>query len=71
MQAGRVSFQSGIHEISDVCEDSNEPFEVSKMYARCNVSTDGGGWTVILRRVANGTVDFKREWETMKMALVT
>ena len=62
-QAGRVSFQSGIHEIGDVCEDSGEPFEVSKMYARCNVSTDGGGWTVILRRVAGGTVDFNREWE--------
>ena len=63
LQAGKISFQSGIHEISDVCEDSKEPFEVSKMYARCDVDTDGGGWTVILRRVAGGTVDFNRQWE--------
>ena len=46
-----------------MCEDSREPFEVSKMYARCDVDTDGGGWTVILRRVAGGTVDFNRTWE--------
>ena len=46
-----------------MCEDSSEPFEVSKMYARCDVDTDRGGWTVILRRVAGGTVDFNREWE--------
>ena len=46
-----------------MCEDSREPFEVSKMYARCDVDTDGGGWTVILRRVAGGTVDFNRQWE--------
>ena len=63
LQAGKVSFQSGTHEISDVCEDSREPFEVSKMYARCDVDTDGGRWTVFLRRVAGGTVDFNRQWE--------
>ena len=31
--------------------------------ARCDMETDGGGWMVIQRRVANGTVNFTRGWE--------
>ena len=31
--------------------------------ARCDMETDGGGWIVIQRRIANGTVNFTRGWD--------
>lgn len=34
--------------------------------ARCDMETDNGGWIVIQRRVANGTVNFTRCWEDYK-----
>ena len=30
------------------------------------METDGGGWIVIQRRIANGTVNFTRNWENYK-----
>lgn len=37
----------------------------SGLKVMCDTSTDGGGWTIILRRV-NGTVDFYRGWNDYK-----
>ena len=34
----------------------------STVAARCDMDTDSGGWIVIQRRVANGTVNFTRGW---------
>ena len=38
-------------------------FNLAKIYTRCDMETDGGGWIVIQRRIANGTVNFTRNWE--------
>ena len=35
----------------------------------CDTGNGGGGWLVVQRR-QDGTVDFKRTWENMKMDLV-
>ena len=42
----------------------DSPFSSSSvtLTARCDMETDGGGWMVIQRRIANGTVNFTRDW---------
>lgn len=51
--------KSGIYEIL-IPSYSKDPFE-----AACDAETQGGGWTIILRR-RDGSVDFYRNWNTYK-----
>ena len=48
--------------MKDPCS-GNKTFNSAKMHVRCDMETDGGGWIVIQRRVAQGTVNFTRNWE--------
>ena len=59
------SVQSGLYEISSTNKDG--PFASSKLFARCDMDSDNGGWTLIQRRVANGTENFYRGWEDYEL----
>ena len=54
--------ETGIYQIRDPCAGDNT-FNLAKIYIRCDMETDGGGWIIIQRRIANGTVNFTRNWE--------
>ena len=43
-----------------IIPDGSKPIQVL-----CDMTTDGGGWTVIQRRL-DGSVNFKRDWESYK-----
>ena len=57
---------SGIYNIAHVCESGDNGFHSvpSTLKARCNNEEDGGGWTVILRRMRDVSehVNFNRSW---------
>ena len=57
--------QSGTYEISATNKDG--PFSASKLYARCDMDSDNGGWTTIQRRVVNGKTNFYRNWDDYEL----
>ena len=64
MIASNYSSETGLYEIKDPCAGDRKFIDnYAKIHVRCDMETDGGGWIVIQRRNANGTVNFTRNWE--------
>ena len=68
MIGSNCSAKTGLHEIKDPCVGDGA-FNYGKVYVRCDMETDNGGWTVIQRRISNGTVNFTRNWEDLRKLL--
>ena len=50
---------TGTYQVASICEVS--VFSYAKHYARCDMTSDGGKWMAIQRRI-NGSVDFYLDW---------
>ena len=62
MIASNSLAETGLYEIKDPCPGDRK-FSYAKIHVYCSMEIDGGGWIVIQRRIANGTVNFHKNWE--------
>ena len=52
---------TGLYQMASHCHSTNT-FSDSSQLAYCDMSTEGGGWLVIQRRLPNGNTNFTRNW---------
>ena len=58
-------YHSSIYQVQSSCDSFHSPFQSGRtQLARCDMTTDNGGWMIILRRDTSVTtrVSFDRDW---------